>query len=1301
MTDAERWFLSDRAIEDSSYDAFAHEDLAGQLQEIVESVTPPATVGLLGGFGTGKSSIGNLLAKRMKGHDRFQVVSLSAEKHSETARQRALVYSFSESLRTDAGIADRDIRKILDRIEESESSEVPELRTFPISTLLRGIRSRHALFAVAAFAAAYAIAALLCLLVHVLGGTAVNPFLWPLTTAYLSVPLVFGLLALILPLVQPWLSAALTPLRKSHTRPRAEAADEIERVFAELVQLVPKNKRLIIIVDDIDRLAPDEVLDALATIKTLQAVPRDRPPTFIISCDDSIVRNAIKRAQPGPSPVNGSRQLAAEEYLNKLFVVRQPLPPHLKEDMQEYASGLMHNNKNVHAGTAALGDDLDSVLEILIHDGVNDPRHVIRLLNAFFTDYRLAKVREGSGGRLGKGEITRNPLTLARLAVLRVDFPRWYEAIREEFDLLNVLDLHVLGHKLDEVQRRTLDEALSELGDPERNADRTVEDSASAANRVSALSLPTAFADFLRRTAHYVEQDVPIAPFFYFGQTPAGRILGSRTAEEIRRALENNDIDAIRIQLTDEPTIVQAAVDQMITILGSARAGLPLRNAVATSAAALREVPKDRQTDLADTIAARIQREPDSVPQPELLAEVIRFANNRYRYALTTQIVELETEPDRAYTRAMAILSLAEEKPTDPQLINGLDRYFIGLPANAGWSDTRPWLVRVNNIETQIRDKIFRDSFYVAHIKAAVGTTEDAIDASDVGIFLKLIDTAPDSIRASHDIVTALRECISSKGVEPRWFAIRILGHVQAREDEVVDLAVAVAAVVNDEVVTAYSETRLDAMRLFVDWTTTYESAFASASPEAVEALITAVAAAATSTGDEDDDAVRAAAEAASALARIWPERIGPALTALITTFTDHRNPVDPVGLAIQNALLQIIPVADENGSAVISEALFGPLDTATAEDDPAVQMSIEAIVPTVHTLKGKAIVTARAASWISRYSRPINALNDIRPQLSALRTAARNGAVSGKDQQALVSRAEALTQQGSVATDAAAVTLAHIPWAAPRRADATNIIAGAWDQLAEPIHAEITRHLASWSPAAGEIAPLLAEQLVTFAVAHEDSDTASAWLDQLWPALSATDRSTAIVGTIDGSVALRTRMKELTPEELLGAFKTAAKVGSVDVVFEASSVCDENTRAEAAKQFIESCFDDADAGWDYDSVSRAVALLNDQTASGIVNAVIPYFKSGAAQAGHAALVIGSIHAAHPGADAPARSEIDQAIRGLLPDADPNFAHQLGTASQGSAWSNFEGIVKEMRRKASNQTSREAADAFINGRGRK
>jgi hypothetical protein len=85
----DQWVLTDEPIQGSKDDRFRHVDVAANMAEIVWAEDPPEVVGLLGAFGTDKSSVGELLAERLQDDRELAVVRVSADKHtgswSETA----------------------------------------------------------------------------------------------------------------------------------------------------------------------------------------------------------------------------------------------------------------------------------------------------------------------------------------------------------------------------------------------------------------------------------------------------------------------------------------------------------------------------------------------------------------------------------------------------------------------------------------------------------------------------------------------------------------------------------------------------------------------------------------------------------------------------------------------------------------------------------------------------------------------------------------------------------------------------------------------------------------------------------------------------------------------------------------------------------------------------------------------------------------------------------------------------------------------------------------------------------------
>ena len=89
-----------------------------------------------------------------------------------------------------------------------------------------------------------------------------------------------------------------------------------------------KVKRLVVIVDDLDRCAPDSVIETLEAIKLFLFVPRT---AFIIGADERLIRYAVRRRFP---ELPGERAEVGRDYLEKLiqFPVRIPaMLPLVKE----------------------------------------------------------------------------------------------------------------------------------------------------------------------------------------------------------------------------------------------------------------------------------------------------------------------------------------------------------------------------------------------------------------------------------------------------------------------------------------------------------------------------------------------------------------------------------------------------------------------------------------------------------------------------------------------------------------------------------------------------------------------------------------------------------------------------------------------------------------------------------------------------------------------------------------------------------------------------------------------------------
>ena len=209
-------------------------------------------------------------------------------------------------------------------------------------------------------------------------------------------------------------------------------------------------QRLVIFVDDLDRLSAPEMVAGLDAIRTFLELPFNAVQNgfgvvFVISCDEAKIAEALHRGRgpKGSADLPGSvfSRADARRYLDRLFQFRLEIPLFPKQDMRQFALQRFSEAKSVTAGLKAMDVPVETVIDRLIHVDVQTPRNAIQLLNAFIQSWWIGMQREKRGagssahGALHDGAVTDHPLSLAAMCVLRVDFPDFYERVqlRPEF----------------------------------------------------------------------------------------------------------------------------------------------------------------------------------------------------------------------------------------------------------------------------------------------------------------------------------------------------------------------------------------------------------------------------------------------------------------------------------------------------------------------------------------------------------------------------------------------------------------------------------------------------------------------------------------------------------------------------------------------------------------------------------------------------------------------------------------------------------------------------------------------------
>lgn len=687
------WFVPDRPIESPLDDEFSHDTVAALLAQGIRDSHAPATIGLLGQFGAGKSSVANLSIAKLEEASKYDAVHVSAEKHSGEARSRNIVHSIAGDMVNRGYInqshANSRLRSL--RMSVRLSTPVPgEMRIARVFREPKGQSLGDVWFLLGLGAVLFVVLTLAAVLVG-------DPL-----DAIFSTSGVLALVLFIGTILYRQITAVIesffaVPTQQESTQ-RAEAADDVERVFADLVEHhweKRNGRRLVVFVDDIDRLGPADVLDAMRAIKSLQAVPKGKEPIFVVSCDDQIVLTALTDAtsmgdeaeaidpEIGLAAAEGLRPRAALGYLDKFFSLRINMPPHVDDDMTRFVTTMLPSKHPIREMLEP--SQVDSVLLVLARGDVLSPRHLIHRLNRFLADYRLVDDREGQPverRRLHPGDATARPVMLARLAVLSLDYRDFFGSLLLDEALLLAADKLARRDGLNEIER----ELLLRHGVARRVGDELDSDLEWAETEALRTYLVSTFPSVERGGGSLV-------PLLYLAEPESGRVLGNETLGLLVRAVRNGDAEQVESavgRLPDEQLPV-AAAELVSVVAGASSAELATVLTGATSAV---ELLGASGPDLADAVADRATAAPPGTMATSDLLEIAEVGTGGHEHGLlkTVTLAPDGEEPVERDHRLRLAAGYLARKPQVPHLAEAVSAHLETVDEHGGWELAPEWI---------------------------------------------------------------------------------------------------------------------------------------------------------------------------------------------------------------------------------------------------------------------------------------------------------------------------------------------------------------------------------------------------------------------------------------------------------------------------------------------------------------------------------------------------------------------------------------------------------------------------------
>lgn len=607
--------LLDQEVESSSEDAFGHRHYAEALRSLIEDEEhePPYSIGLLGGWGTGKSTIKEMYlsgleddaetdAEGKKRSEKIYPVTFNAWRFGGSDIKRALLRHVYLELGGDKPSL-RD--KLFRQIERSEREEKSTL------DLVKDIAASLGWPLLLVTLAAVAVAAVVWLVSWRLGAGEVSSGLIGVAAFAFSGYVLRGYIESGLPFV-------------SFDRPvnRIEmpvtTAEEYEDLLLEQIQKFARGEgskceRLVVFVDDLDRLSAAEMVDGLDAIRTFLDLPDHKLPEdlgviFVISCDEERVARAIERKwRDGDLPGAVFSFEDARRYLNRMFQFRLEIPPFPKRDMRSFAEQKFQNElPEIVKSIEQNGTSLESVVTRLMHVDVESPRNAIQILNAFVQSWWVAQRREHEGpgsdraGGLREGVVTSHPESLSALSVLRVDFPDFYDELQEQPDLIQrFIQVFVINGNLQQ-QPDAVSDALTRFSKSEEG------------------EIKEKYKGLQRNLSSLqgIRWPDPLRPLLLLTQDPTTRDLGEseiRVREDLISANHQGVLEALGRE-ADDKTFSAGEIEVLHNVVEELHQREPIRrdNAASVIANLAQRIPSDGLgRKLYTFLSGRLQRSGD------------------------------------------------------------------------------------------------------------------------------------------------------------------------------------------------------------------------------------------------------------------------------------------------------------------------------------------------------------------------------------------------------------------------------------------------------------------------------------------------------------------------------------------------------------------------------------------------------------------------------------------------------------------------------------------------------------------
>lgn len=602
-----KYFLKDKSLNNIDDDQFRYQDYANNLLKIIECNETPFNVAIIGKWGLGKSSLINMAFETIKRKQECLICNINAWKYEKDEIGKAFLKELWETIKGEKVPSfyffHKDYSKIIEELLKKESKDSNKNKKgygFVAYAILVVMMSMIAFV-------------IYCAVSNYFYGIDFKGISFVTSTllrycknigSILIIPIIIGLGKILMDSLN-----GSTFEKYEISFPLVTQADYeiyLKRLLGEYYKKNPNNK-IIVVIDDLDRLSADKIVEALDALKLFMEYDRF---IFIVPFDDEILKNALKVKRISGISSFGS-EYDSEMVLDKIFQYKIYLPQLIKYDMRNYAFEICKNDcidfiREYCDNNYKLFEEI--VGKILIHSGVSTPRQVKKIINTFVENVMIARDRE-QAGKVGEGFTTEKMglQTIAKISVLQSDYNEFYDLIFKDASVISeILEVHRNNGKIEPT------ESLANFFDDKYILKRKYEP----------LVNYLIFTESLGYNS--------ITPYLYMSQTKEGVLVGDQKQQDFMAAIESCNFVSVKQLINDTPILVSLFIEQL-----KYNESAVMGNIILSAIDCYDVIPEDNKEEYAFSITERIPELSNSLSDfrydlinEENLIEICQKANS-------------------------------------------------------------------------------------------------------------------------------------------------------------------------------------------------------------------------------------------------------------------------------------------------------------------------------------------------------------------------------------------------------------------------------------------------------------------------------------------------------------------------------------------------------------------------------------------------------------------------------------------------------------------------------------------------